>query len=274
MSRSRFEGNLRRMLDELQIYVSQQGISVSSASFSVAEKIASRIALAHSTSDSNFVKVCAGGAALLSPAILDQRAIKMLKPDAVERTLGTSEFVFLYASAFSYPSSGCGLLFAHSLESDHPDNGSATAFDSGALVNHFRRPDPAEGPRDFFLRHQLPLSEHRDYLCRCVAALFRDPFDYVAGNEPIHPGPIGITGGDPCRRSTHEVRIPDNVPIRSPHLQAVFAPLRLSLEPQVQNLLKWCVAEGFDVVSFETDRDNDFAKLKNACIEYLRTKLN
>ena len=157
MSRSRFEANLRRMLEELETYVSKQKISVDGASDSLAGKIASNISLAHSTSDSNFVRICDGGAKLLSPANLDSKGIKTLKPDAVERTLETSTFVFLYANAFSYPSSGCGLLFARSLETENREEGSATAFDSGALVNHFMRPDPAESPQDFFLRHQLPL---------------------------------------------------------------------------------------------------------------------
>ena len=261
------------MSEELRTYVSQRNISVTTESASSAGTIASKIHLAHSTSDVNFVRICEGGARLLSPALLDSGGIKPLETDAVERTLATSEFVFLYANAFSYPSSGCGLLFAPSLEADHYNDGSATPFDSGALVNHFRCPDPAEHPRDFFQRHQLPLSEHRDYLSQCLAALFRQPFDYVSGIAPIHPGPIGITGGDPCRRSTHEVRIPSSVHIRSRHLQAVFAPTRISLEPEVLHLLKWCEAEGFDVVSFDSDRDNDFTKLKSACIEYLRTKL-
>ena len=273
MSRTRFEQNLQRMLQELQAYVSQENISVGDAARSTAEKIADKIYLAHSTSAKNFVQMCEDGASLLSPSALDGKGIKSLRADAVERILETSDFVFLYAGAFSFPSSSCGLLFARSLESDHPDSGSATPFDSGGLVEHFELPNTSETPRDFFRRHQLPLSEHRNYLSQCLGALFSDPFDYVLGNGLCHEGPIGLTGGDACRRSTHEVRIPDNVRIRNPHLQAVFAPVRMSLEPQVESLLKWCTSEGFDVVSFESDGDNDFAKMKTAWIEYLRTKL-
>ena len=272
MSRDRCEKNLVRLLQDLDDYLGANGIDRSGVNPVSAKAVAQNIFLAHSTSVSNFVKICDNSGRLLSPQALDLKGIKPLQADAVENTLGTAGFVFLYAAPFSFPSSGCGLLFAKSLEHQHSSDGFATPFDSGALVNHFVRPEMAETPRDFFLRHELPISEHRNYLERCVGSLFVALSDYQEGNRPLHPGPIGLTGGD-RRQWTHEVRIPDEVVVRSQHLQAIFAPRRLGLVPEIKNLLNWCSSEGYDVEIFDADRENDFAKLRDACIEYLRTEL-
>jgi hypothetical protein len=272
MSRERCEQNLQRLLQELQGYLSANGIVAPASSAQVAAKIAPSIFLAHSTADANFVAICSPSGRVLSSAGLDAAGIKPLKPDAVEITLGTAAFVFLYAAAFSFPSSGCGLLFAPTLEQQHSDNGFATAFDSGGLISVFQRPDMSEPPRDFFMRHEFPISEHRSYLQSCLAALFSTPLDYFHGNPPQHPGPIGLTGGD-CRRWSHEVRIPNEVVVRSPHLQAVFIPRRLGLVPEIKHLVRWCESEGFDAIVYDADRENDFAKLKRACVEYLRDQL-
>jgi hypothetical protein len=269
MSRSNSDANLRRLLEELEAL----GLPNSGNTATLlANRISEDLPLAHSTSAANFAAVCGSGR-LLSPKILDTKGIKTLKPDAVEIVLGTSPFVFLYAAPFSFPSSGCGLLFERTLEVWHSSDGVATPFDSGGLIDYFVRPDMTESPQDFFLRHQLPLPEHREYLRACIGKLFGDPFDYLNGCDPVRSCPIGLSGGD-RRRWTHEIRIPEEVIIRSPHLKAVFVPRRLGLEPQVKSLLSWCHSEGFDVEVFDSDRQNDFAKLRNACLEYLQKLLN
>ena len=159
-----------------------------------------------------------------------------------------------------------------SLERDHSGEASATPFDSGGLVKVFRRPDMAESARDYFVRHELPVSGYRDYLARCLDTLFIAPLDYLAGREPRFPCPLGLSLGDQ-RRWTHEVRIPDQVHVRGAHLQALFVPRRLSLHPEIEPLLNWTLSEGYDVEIFDTGRENDFATLKNRCLEYLRAKL-
>lgn len=273
MDRSRLEGNLNRLQQDLAAYAQEQNIAAPPATSTSCRKIADTIFLAHSTSDLKFETICNSGR-LKSPAKLHSEGLKTLKTDAVELTLGTSEFVFLYAGAFSFPSSGCGLLFSRTLEAAHSADGAATPFDSGGLVNIFTRADMSETAAAFFSRHELPLFEHRDFLNDCLHLLFSAPYDYMEGIAPRHSGPVGLSRGDAVRRHTHEVRIPHEVHLRSPHLQAVFVPLRLALLPEIEKLLTWCHAEGFDVETYETDRQNDFAKLKTACIQYLRRHLS
>ena len=227
--------------------------------------------LAHSSAGTNLSRICASGR-LFSPQMLHDEGLKTLADHAVERELGTAGFVFLYAAPFSFPNSGCGFLFSESLERRNKDLGSATPFDSGGLVDHIQRTS-GEPAREFFLRHELPLPSHRDYLRPCLESLYEKPGHYIDGTGPRHDGPLALTGGD-VRRWVHEVRIPHQVDIRSPHLKAVFAPRRLALVNEVRSLLLWCDAEGFDVVIFDADRDNDFSKLRSACVRYCNQLLN
>jgi hypothetical protein len=272
-SKQRCEENLHRLRQDLTAYTVAQSIPIDAAKTASSHKIADSIFLAHSTSADSFDKICQDGARLLSPAQLDKKGVKPLKPDAVEIVLDTTGYVFFYAAPFSFPSSAFGLLFAKSLEEADPDIGFASPFDSGGLAKCFQRPDMTEPPREFFLRHELPVPSYRAYLQESIGALFDDPFDYVAGAPPRFPGPIGLSGGECRRRHAHEVRIPDEVRIRSPHLKAIFHPLRWSVNQAVENLLVWAKAEGFDVVSFDADRQNVFEKLRSACIHYLRNNL-
>lgn len=274
MSGGRREQNLKRVLHALEAHLMAQGATPGPANevSPSAAKISGELFLAHSTSDVNFAKLCPLGGRLLSPAALDASGLKALKADAVERELDTAGYVFLYASSFAFPNSGCGLLFAPSLERERPGEASATPFDSGGLVKVFRRVDMGESARDFFARHELPVSGYRDYLARCLDTLFAAPLDYLAGWEPRFPCPLGLSLGDQ-RRWTHEVRIPDQVHVRGAHLQALFVPRRLSLHPEIEPLLNWTLSEGYDVEIFETGRENDFDALKNRCLEYLRAKL-
>jgi hypothetical protein len=270
MSRERCENNQQRMLTELEDYLLANGIGVTAPAATAAAEIAKGISLAHSRGDKSFADLCSAGGRLRSPAALDAANIKPLKQDAVEITLGTQDFVFLYAAPFSFPNS-CGFLFAPTLEREYSSSGYSTSFDSGGLVKIFQRLDMSEEPREFLMRHELPIPDHREYLLACLGSLFGTPLDYVQGEPPRHAGPIGLIGGD-CRRWIHEVRIPHELVVRNPHLQAVFIPRRLALIPEIASLLKWCVAEGFDSIAYDSDRENDFANLRRTCIEYVRSK--
>lgn len=271
MNTDRCGSNLERLSDELQRYLEANHLDESRIASGPAGKIAREVPLAHSTSGTNMAAVCRSGR-LYSPRKLHESHLKTLKPEAVEITLGTTNFVFLYAGPFSFPSSGCGFLFSTSLEGHHATDGLATPFDSGGLVGQLRSASEPEKPEAFFERHELPVPGHRDYLRICIGSLFGTPFDYIDGTAPEHSGPLALIGSD-ARRWTHEVRIPDEVFIRSPHLKAVFAPRRLGLVPEIKSLLGWCLSEGFDVEVFDADRENDFARLREACIEYLRKEL-
>jgi hypothetical protein len=181
--------------------------------------------------------------------------------------------VFFYVAPFRYPDTGCGLLFARTLEFHRSHDGVATPFDSGGLLKVFTRPDPAEPPRAFLSRHELPIPEHRRYLGLSMSVLFHQPEDYIEGSDLRWPGPIGLTGGD-RRRWTHEVRIPDRVFVRGSHLQAVFAPRsRVAAEPAIRGLFQWCDAEGVDRIAIDTPRENDFEALRRECLAYIRRKL-
>jgi hypothetical protein len=181
--------------------------------------------------------------------------------------------VFFYVSPFRYPNTTCGFLFAKSLESQHRDGGVATPFDSGGLKGIFVRPDPAEPPRDFLARHELPIPEHRRYLGLSMAVLFDKPWDYFEGTDPFWPGPIGLTGGD-HRRWTHEVRTPDRVFVRGSHLQAVFATTaQVARDRAVRRLFQWCEDEGVDSIAFAAPGWNVFEALREKCRDYIRQRL-
>jgi hypothetical protein len=203
---------------------------------------------------------------------LDSEGIKPLAPNCPERALGTEDFVFLYAGPFCFPHTGCGLLFSHRLEEEHREEGAATAFDSGGLMNHFARPDPSENPAAFLARHDWPLPEHRDYLERALGVLFADPVDYLRGVSPRWPGPIGLTGGD-RRRWTHEVRVPRQVFVKTGHLRAVFAPLSRAADPEIRALRRWCKQQGVDYVKFHASHEDDFETLRRECVDYITAQL-
>jgi hypothetical protein len=165
------------------------------------------------------------------------------------------------------------MLFALSLESHHGNDGVASPFDSGALIEICVRHDPAEPPREFLSRHELPIPEHRRYLGFSMDVLFHEPKDYIDGVEPRWPGPIGLTGGD-HRRWTHEVRIRDQVFVRGSHLQAVFATrARVAADPEIEGLFQWCAGESVDRIFLDTPGGTDFEALRRSCLDYIRGKL-
>src|ERR1035437_560328 len=240
MSRHKWQANLDGLCRSLEDYAKKNGIGDPNPSSGAASRLSDSLYLAHSTSGEKFSDICASGY-LASAASLAAARGESLAPACAEVVLGTAGSVFFYVSPFRYPNTTCGFLFAKSLESHYRDGGAATPFDSGGLMRIFVRPDPAELPRAFLSRHELPIPEHRRYLGLSMAVLFDKPGDYFEGTDPLWPGPIGLTGGD-HRRWTHEVRIPDRVFVRGSHLQAVFSPrARVAADPEVEGLFQWCV---------------------------------
>jgi len=268
MGRHRWKANLDQLCRNLEEYGTTTSPAGPRPSTAGAVRLSDSLYLANSASDKNFSAICASGY-LTSAALLG----KSLSPDCPEVILETAGSVFFYVSPFRYPSTGCGLLFAHSLELHHDDDGVATPFDSGGLLKKLIRRNPAESPQEFLSRHELPIPEHRRYLRQSMDTLFHRPEDYVEGSHPRWPGPIGLDGGDQ-RRWTHEVRIPDRVLVRSSHLQAAFAPrARVVANPAVEGLFQWCATEGVDHISFDTPRGDDFEALRRECLAYIRRKL-
>ena len=266
------QANLDGLCRSLEDYAQKNGIGVPNPSSGAAERLSDSLFLAHSTADGKFADICASGY-LDSAARLAAVRHESLAPTCTEVVLGTCGSVFFYVSPFGVPNTGCGFLFAKTLESDRSDDGVATPFDSGGLLKVFSRLDTAEPPRAFLSRHELPIPEHRRYLGLSMDVLFDKPEDYVEGLEPRLPGPIGLTGGD-HRRWTHEVRIPDRVPVRDSHLQSVFAPRsRVAADREVEDLFQWCVGKGTDRILFDTPHENDFEALRQESLEYIRGKL-
>lgn len=132
--------------------------------------------------------------------------------------------------------------------------------------------DPAENPADFLARHELPLPEHRNYLRKSLELLFARPRDYLEGKDPRWPGPVGLSG-DNRRRWTHEVRLPDQVYVKTGWLQALFIPVSRVADAPIQKMLRWCEHQGIDIESFHASRENDFETLLRACVDYIRRKL-
>jgi hypothetical protein len=272
MGRSELEANLNRLCQNLEDYAGKNGIAVPNPPSNAAGSLSACLFLAHSTSVEKFSAICASGR-LSSAARLAAERGETLDPKKTEVVLGTAGSVFLYLAPFRYPHTGCGLLFAVTLESEHQHDGSAAPFDTGWLLRVPTRPDPSGPPRDFLARHEMPVPDHRRYLCLSMDVLFHRPGDYVEGVDPARAGPIGLTEGDP-RRWTHEVRIPDHVWIRGGHLQAVFAPKsQVAADPDIEDLFTWCVREGVDRIQFDAPRASDFEALRRECLAYIRRTL-
>jgi hypothetical protein len=272
MSRQQWKANLDRLCQSLEDYAKRNGMEVPNPPSGAAARLSDSLYLAHSTSDVNFSDVCASGY-LASAARLAANRNESLAPGCTKVVLGTADSVFFYVSPFRYPNTSCGLLFARTLESHRTNDGVAAPFDSGGLLEKFTRPDPAEPPREFLSRHELPIPEHRRYLGLSMSVLFDKPEDYIEGSGPRLPGPVGLSGGD-HRRWTHEVRIPDRVFVRSGHLRAVFAPrARVAADAEMEALFQWCAAESVDHIAFDAPRENDFEALRQACLDYIRRKL-
>src|ERR1035441_474645 len=176
MSRHQWQANLDGLCLSLEDYAKKNGIGVPNASSGSAARLGDSAYLAHSTSRKSFSSICDSGY-LNSAASLAAARGASLAPACAEVALGTASSVFFYVSPFRYPNTTCGFLFAKSLESHYRDDGADTPFDSGGLLGRITRPDPAELPRAFLSRHELPIPEHRRYLGLSMAVLFDKPGD-------------------------------------------------------------------------------------------------
>jgi hypothetical protein len=272
VSRSRWETNLDDLCRRLEEYGRANGLAVPDPAPDAAKRLGDSIYLAHSTADAPFAAICASGwLASAERQAADHK--RPLSPTRTEVAMGTEDSVFFYVAPFRYPNTGCGLLFAATLESAHRDDGAATPFDSGWLTKLRVRPHLAETVRGFLARHELPVPEHRRYLGMSMDILFEKPEDYVDCTEPRWPGPIGLTEGDQ-RRWTHEVRIPDRVFVRGSHLQAVFAPsARAAEDGPIGRLFEWCIENSVDHIDFDAPREDDFEGLRRECRAYIRRTL-
>jgi hypothetical protein len=109
-------------------------------------------------------------------------------------------------------------------------------------------------------------------LQRTLELLFGSARHYLHGLEPHWPGPIGLSGGD-RRRWTHEVRVPDQLAVRTGHLQAVFLPRSHTADPPIARLIRWCELEGLDYEDFDTCREDEFETLCRRCVDYIVRKI-
>jgi len=245
----RWEGNLKELRQRLEEYAATSGIAVSSPT-PEAELMSQSLPLAHSTTGEALSDICGCGQILSTERVAASRGTS-LKADSAEGQLGTAGFVFFYLGPFRYPSTGSGLLFARSLEEDHGDDGVATPFDSGGLIEKFTRADPAEPPREFLSRHELPVPDHREYLGLSLGVLFAKPIDYLEGEEPRWPGPIGLaeeTGGGGRMRCVFRMGwSPGRAPASGFVAASRDADRRLIV-------LEWCMAEGVDWFPFDAPR--------------------
>lgn len=191
--------------------------------------------LAHSCPSPVFPRVARAGR-LVSQRRLADLGWRALDPACDEVALGTESDVFAFAAPFRYRPTSCGLLFSREIEVHAAERAVATPFDSGGLRHHVRRADPAEPPRDFLRRHELPVPEFRGYLEQTLTCLFASPWDYVDGVEPDAAGPLGLSGGD-ARRYTFEVRVRDDLPLDE-RLLAVFMPVEIAAEESVTAALE------------------------------------
>lgn len=272
MSRIIRESNLERLSSELEQYCIKNSLSSTMPVQQRAAKISGAIFLANSSASHNFLQICDDGFLASKEWLCTGKGVP-IGPTCAEVALGTTGDIFFYLAPFRFPATACGLLFSPTLESERRDEGFSTPFDSGSLHHHCTRPDPSEPLQDFRSRHDLPLPEHRQYLEAAMHLLFERPEHYVDGIDPVVSGPIGLTGGD-CRRWTHEVRLPGRVHIRTRHLQAVWASKRLAgTNRSVENLFTWCRTERVDCAWFEHPSGYEFERLRELCLDYIRSRV-
>ncbi len=220
--------------------------------------------LSHATNNGVFEKILKGGH-LLSQ---DQSGVARGR---AETTLGTTDAVFFYAAAFTYPNSECGFLFLPSVEVDFKMTATATPFDSGAMAHRVTPPAPYAGGVAFVRDHELPVPAYRELLATILRdytpgadAYLADPaFRCVCGVSRDHPfGLVGLDG----RGNTFEVRLPQQVAAGAPHLRAVF--VRNGHEPRGLHRFS---ADGVEIVRYTAndDADTKFTALREASVDFI-----
>lgn len=236
-----------------------------------AQTMAAEMPLSHAASLDK-LKVILNSGALLSQNGLGVRT------GAAENALETTDDVFFYLGAFNYPDTECGFLFTASLENEFSMNGICTPFDSGALVTKNARVLPPQMYPDGIScvrAHELSVPKYRSLLQTVIAkysagkeAYLHDPSSFVCACGAERGHPFGLVGGD-SRSATFEVRLPQHVPLRPPHLRAVF--VRKGYEIQELSAL---FSLGVTVLRYEADNDDDFFHaLREACISFIQELL-
>lgn len=255
--------NLVRLRDSLSTHCPVDNENLASA-----RDLATNIPLTHATSRGKLTTIL-GDDALLSQ---EQSGSQI---GEAETLLETANDVFLYVGSFSYPETECGFLFEQSVEDEHQDDGIATPFDSGALAKKISPPSPYDDGVAFVRDHELPVAGYRELLADVISGFLPSPENYLrqpdahtcrCGTTVAHP--FGLKGGD-CRTATFEVRIPERVPLRTPHLRAVF--VREGYEaPELSELF----AAGVTIVNYPAPDDGDFFNaLKKSCINFIHEHL-
>lgn len=272
MDRGRLETNLQRLLDTVHGELAKQPGTAGPFPTARAQQVANGLFLANSSPRKVFEAIC------VSEQILCQFQVtattgKQFPPTCAEAVLETAGFVFLYAGSFRYPETSCGFLFRPALEDNHRDTGCASPFDSGGLLRHFVYAGSGHPP-SFHRQHEIPLPEHRNLLALTLDLCFGDPLDLVRlrSAHGLPPSPFGIAGGD-LRRYTHEVRIPDFVPVRSEHLEAVFVGGNVTDIPALEDLAEWCGQHGVSFERFDAPGDGDYEELRKRATGYIERKL-
>lgn len=273
MSRSRWESNCSRLCKSLQVALAAKDSPSSPQPSADAEKLSKMLFLSNASKQETFREICRSGL-ILSRAHLAKKNSTQIPPDCAEACLGTTGYVFFYVGAFRYPGTACGFLFRPSLEQANQTDGCASPFDSGALHKHLTLPAGTSTPKDFHARHELPIPEHRELLALFLDLCFSSPSEYVNFTTGAHPvaSPYGITGGD-FRQFTHEVRIPDQVAIRSDHLEAAFVAGRVTQHPEIEDLAHWCLTNNVEYRAISHPGKADFNRLRQEAINYINQKI-
>lgn len=172
--------------------------------------------------------------------------------DTTESLLGTDNDVFTYAGPVRYPQiNPIALVFEPQLERDHTGLKRATPFDSGGLQKKAIRPKSSTAGTNnivaFLRRHELAVSEYRDYLGDFLAAAFEHPSAYLSDS----PGPlcetlVTVERGEvttDARRWTFEVRFETRIELAW-SLSAVFLPRALEKEPWCFDLIRQMKSRG------------------------------
>ncbi len=219
-----------------------------------------------------FASICGQGYLRSQADLITDGVMKRPSEPTTEQQLGTDTSVFFFLAPFSYPNTQCGILFKKELQKAYKSKSNASPFDSGGLINHFKLPIGI-APKDFLNRHLLPVPGHEELLETSLVYLFKDPKDYIFGEDPLHSGPVTLTGGD-RRRWTHEVRIASPIPVYEPTgIEAVFLMKDRLTDPEIENFLTYCKTHGILRIRFDAPFDQAFDTMKKLCISYIEDKI-
>ena len=238
----------------------------------LAQAVMASLPLSNTFPVKTFASIC-GQRYLRSQADLMAAGImKQPSGPTTEQQLGTDTSVFFFLAPFSYPNTQCGILFKREMQKTYKNKGEASSFDSGGLIRHFTLP-AGIAPKGFLSRHLLPVPGHEELLETSLVYLFKDPKDYIFGKDPLHSGPVVLSGGD-RRRWTHEVRIASPIPVYDAlQVEAVFLMKDRLTVPEIENFLTYCKTHGILRIRFDAPFDQAFDKMKQLCINYIEDKI-